>query len=169
MKNLDDADVAIVQSLTQKYGRAAVIRAASQKAEKLEAGRPRNPSHNCAAVWAFVEFIKNFRVEESTKKFDHAVGHAARILAEVMPREEPFTEDALRNLYFEAKRRAKTEPAIATLMHRDYEDRRRSKLPPNAVAVPILARVKGGKWVTPWIDREKLDNPDFPEFRIISL
>ena len=62
------ADVLTIQKLVERYGKSALLSAVSKiEPAKSKVGRPCDPAHNCAAAWAFVEFIKNHRVTQKKK------------------------------------------------------------------------------------------------------
>src|SRR5260370_42504531 len=100
---ITDEDRETIERLAQKYGSTAVIDIASKLIPPAKVGRPADPSHNCASVWAFIEFLKNYRVTEKRKKLENALAMGEQILARVTPRAEPFCLNALRNLYYAAK------------------------------------------------------------------
>jgi hypothetical protein len=156
MNIVTDEDRETIERLSQKYGSNAVISIASKLIPPAKIGRPADPSHNCASVWAFIEFLKNYRVAEQRKKFENALAMGEEILARVTPRDEPFTLNALRNLYYEAKRR-RAEPVISELMDRTYAhfvDVAGAR-PKHIVPLPLLPR--GVDFVMPAIDTEMLD------------
>jgi hypothetical protein len=162
MKRIRAADRATITTLVRNYGPEAVVKEIeSIKIVTQNKRRPADPEHNCASIWAFVEFILRHKLKKEIKKkrLQCALDVAEFVLAHGTRSVKPFTSSTLRNHYFEAKLRSKTEPAIADLMRKTYDSLvlQAKAAPKYALPIPLLPRGSINGWVWPEVDTDVVD------------
>jgi iron-sulfur cluster repair protein YtfE (RIC family) len=104
---------AMIDMLLKKYGREKIISAMPVKGNN---GRPENAKQNGAVVWAHLQFLQKYRVEQTKKKLESACDMLAKNLDRYLARRRRQGWSAFRKMHFEAQKLARVDANFSLFM-----------------------------------------------------